>query len=663
MCETRGYATVGAAALSGGDGYLRKCAFHVCPRFTALGDARARDWPECVNIANWKFIATVFHAVAGVVITVVNILLGVVVRELSSFEGHYSADQQNASIAVRVFVSMVFNTLVLTLLINMRLGVFPTGLYSDFTPGWYANVGAGFITQMFAQAVVPHLGSLVAMLQLRGKWRDSRLYLTNASETTLAAMLTGPHMDFPVRSAQLMAVLCVCFVLSCNLPLMYVAGLLALVGAFWADKLFMTRLYRTPPFSGATVVAKMIGYMPLALLVHLGVALWVVSSMQLLDGAEAPAAARALGRGAAPAAAARAGGSAPAPLRALAALVALFGRAPLAAPPPAGGAAAATLGATSGGAAWAVAGARALRPPPVPRGAAPRALQHAAPPGLANRGCNCTTACAPSGALSATGRAACGVDVFCGAAYSGAAAPSGWWDFCDVPAAARAEPLPYCELAFFDPACAANASVSDDLRSLGRYVSEAGGNATFSFINVAFSRAVVSGGATAVSRGAPALGAGTIMGTPVEVGRAILPSAVPLTSTVFVAAAALLLVALALLLRGEARVLARSWCPRKRVPLEDAVASAAKAAGGAGGGAGGATYVVPLSLALAGAPARNADKELQLEGRSFSMRAQPHVYEDLQLLAKLKSAHAELEPGHLALAEADGVFECVARLF
>jgi hypothetical protein len=44
-------------------------------------------------------------------------------------------------------------------------------------------------------------------------------------------------------------------------------------------------------------------------------------------------------------------------------------------------------------------------------------------------------------------------------------------------------------------------------------------------------------------------------------------------------------------------------------------------------------------------------------GRTFSIRAQPQVYQGLSLLATLGSAHVELKPEHLELAEMDGVFE------
>jgi hypothetical protein len=129
-----------------------------------------------------------------------------------------------------------------------------------------------------------------------------------------------------------------------------------------------------------------------------------------------------------------------------------------------------------------------------------------------------------------------------------------------------------------------------------------------------------------------------------------------------------------LLLKGVARCAAKLCAKKKLVSLEAAVRSAApaqkegkkkqkrKAKGGEGAEGGGeerVTYAVPLGLALAGVPARSNGAELHLVGNSFSIRAQAHVYEELNMLATLGSAHVELKPEHLALAEADGVFECV----
>lgn len=297
--------------------------------------------------------------------------------------------------------------------------------------------------------------------------------------------------------------------------------------------------------------------------------------------------------------------------------------------------------------------------------------------GFTNRGCNCTSPCKVRPELSDLGRSACDVDALCPASFSSSLALSGWWDFCDVPSTLRTAPLPYCALRFFEPACqAANSTAPDDLKTLGRYLSIPGSNYTFSFLDAAFTKTVLGGGAGATSTGRSAgLGsASSASMAAVDVARAVLASTIPITSALGLTVSVLLLATAGLLLKGVARCAAKLCAKKKLVSLEAAVRSATpaqkegkkkkmrKAKGGEGAEGEGeerATYAVPLGLALAGVPARSNGAELHLVGHSFSIRAQAHVYEELNMLATLGSAHVELKPEHLALAEADGVFECV----
>jgi hypothetical protein len=283
--------------------------------------------------------------------------------------------------------------------------------------------------------------------------------------------------------------------------------------------------------------------------------------------------------------------------------------------------------------------------------------------GLTNRGCNCTSPCAASPALSASGRAACVVDVLCPNAFSGGAVPPEWWDFCDAPAPLFAAPISYCELRFFEPACqAANATAPEDLRDLGKFI--AAGNYTFSFLGGPFTRTVLAGGAGATSTGrSAALGAASSPAfAAVDLRRAILTSTIPLTSGLGVTVAVIVASAAALLLGGAARAFPRHCRKQKRAALEGALRGADPHSTGVEGANKGA-YAVPLSMALLGAPARSLEGgEMRLVGRSYAIRAQPHVYQALELISALGAAHVELKPEHLAFAEADGVFEWVLPL-
>jgi hypothetical protein len=77
----------------------------------------------------------------------------------------------------------------------------------------------------------------------------------------------------------------------------------------------------------------------------------------------------------------------------------------------------------------------------------------------------------------------------------------------------------------------------------------------------------------------------------------------------------------------------------------------------AGGALDSETYLVPLSAARAGAPARTKGRDLFLRGESYSIRAARSVYSLLGLSRLLAAAHPKLEPYLLAYAEEDGVFE------
>ena len=284
--------------------------------------------------------------------------------------------------------------------------------------------------------------------------------------------------------------------------------------------------------------------------------------------------------------------------------------------------------------------------------------------GLTNRGCNCTTPCAVT-ALSPG--VACEVDPLCPSAFASSLAASGWWDYCDAPAARVAPPvLSFCDINFFLPQCQ-NASVplASDVKQLAALLTVPGSNYTFSFLDVTFAKTLGAGGVGATSAGRSAG-----MGTPgasfiaVDATRAIMTASLPLLSALGLTSTLFILGAFALLLRAGvvALLVACSLARVERGTLAAAKRSVtapppgAKARGGVLQSSQ-RTFTVPLSRALEGAAGAYMGLPLVMMGTpTYSIRAQQHVYEELNLLLVLKLAHKDLLPAHLALAESDGVF-------
>jgi hypothetical protein len=284
--------------------------------------------------------------------------------------------------------------------------------------------------------------------------------------------------------------------------------------------------------------------------------------------------------------------------------------------------------------------------------------------GLTNRGCNCTTPCAVT-ALSPG--LACEVDPLCPSAFASSLAASGWWDYCDAPAARVAAPvLSFCDINFFLPQCQ-NASVplASDVKQLAALLTVPGSNYTFSFLDVTFAKTLGAGGVGATSAGRSAG-----MGTPgasfiaVDTARAIMSASLPLLSALGLTSTLFILGAFALLLKAGVGALL-GLCALARVKRGTLAAAkrsvtapppGAKASGGKLKSSQ-RTFTVPLSRALEGAAGAYKGLPLVMVGSlTYSIRAQQHVYEELNLLLVLKLAHKDLLPAHLVLAESDGVF-------
>ena len=287
VCDSKAWASMDSREVAANN-YTSKCTYQSCPRMSKLAMPRFADTPECAQLSRYAAQVAVFQIIQSLCIMLINDFVSWSIRTLANSEGHHTQVDLEVSVTFRVFVTKVFNTLILTVLINMNLPIsLPTGMYSDFTPGWYAGVGASFVQQMFMAALIPHIPKAIALLLSSRNWHNSALYLSNLYQAPLVQTLQGPVMDFSTRASEVFTVFYVTVVFMANMPLMTIAGLTALASGYWADKLFLVRLHRRPPFADSALIESLVEYIPLAIVAHLGVAIWTLSAMQLLAGLNA----------------------------------------------------------------------------------------------------------------------------------------------------------------------------------------------------------------------------------------------------------------------------------------------------------------------------------------------------------------------------------------
>ena len=169
--------------------------YHECVRDKSkLCKAYMWGQVEVVALKIWNVIAVAF----------VNIMLEVLIDATTAFERHNSFSAELTSKTFKLFCATLFNTGLMTLIINANLEYFDTrmakrltllldiqitdgfsvailnGQYSDFSSGWYLAVGVAVILQIIINVITHPLTEIVmwsldafARIRDRGwKWRD-----------------------------------------------------------------------------------------------------------------------------------------------------------------------------------------------------------------------------------------------------------------------------------------------------------------------------------------------------------------------------------------------------------------------------------------------------------------------------------------------------------
>jgi succinate dehydrogenase hydrophobic anchor subunit len=96
----------------------------------------------------------------------INVAIKVLLRFASKLERRHDKTDEVISNTFKMFVTQFFNTIILLLLVNFKLGFLPSwfpilgGDYDDFTSQWYSEVGTAILLTMFFSIFGPHLANL-----------------------------------------------------------------------------------------------------------------------------------------------------------------------------------------------------------------------------------------------------------------------------------------------------------------------------------------------------------------------------------------------------------------------------------------------------------------------------------------------------------------------
>ncbi|KAA0162101.1 hypothetical protein FNF28_04847 [Cafeteria roenbergensis] len=257
----------------------------------AISVVQQQEGDLCLDLLTTYATAQSLIVGAALLVVVVNMLLTTVLTVITRFERHKNLSDASAALTTKIFVSQFVNTSLIVLLVNAQfqfvqdiglkggfLGLF-AGSYASFEPKWYSAVGVGICITMLTNVVVPHMGFVTAILRRPLNFLVRRP-VDDADMEELYAM---PRFDASGKYPVLLNVVFVTVMYCAGLPVLLPIAAAFMFVTYWLERLTLTRCSSRPAYEDAEV-AKQIGrLLPIAVILHLCFAVWMLSDPDTLE--------------------------------------------------------------------------------------------------------------------------------------------------------------------------------------------------------------------------------------------------------------------------------------------------------------------------------------------------------------------------------------------
>mmetsp|Transcript_7926 Transcript_7926/g.28180 ORF Transcript_7926/g.28180 Transcript_7926/m.28180 type:complete len:1141 (-) Transcript_7926:160-3582(-) len=247
----------------------------------------------CTEVAT-NFIASQSLLIgAAVSVVVINFVLKVVLKILANFERHDTVSGQQSAVTIKIFLAQVLNTGVIVVLVNAALpnnAQFPItgvlqGEYTGFTAAWYSSVGVSILLTMFINIFVPH-GAPLAKYFVLGPCKRACLSKLASNQPGLNAAFHPEKFNIGVeRYPFVLNTLFVTMAYYSGLPLLLPMAAFAFFLFYWIDKLLILKMFERPARFDDAIARLTADLLPIALLIHIGVSMWMLGESDVLKSA------------------------------------------------------------------------------------------------------------------------------------------------------------------------------------------------------------------------------------------------------------------------------------------------------------------------------------------------------------------------------------------
>jgi len=264
---------------------------------SAIASGATTSDSQCDGFYRAYASVQLLSVLAALITAVVNTLLKLSLRALTLAEAHSTFDHQNKSLVRKIFAASFVNMAITALIafgtarnvpdMLAQYSIFQ-GPYSDFSSGWYGNVGFILMITFILSAFVPILQSVfsfyisVPITRTLAHYAANRRTLKFATQHSLNMKEVGREFDSTTTTALLLALLFFAMMYGPGLPLLTPLCGLAFALHFRRDKLLVCRHSRKPPFLGDAVFRLVLSVLPYAAALRLCVACWMFSARNVL---------------------------------------------------------------------------------------------------------------------------------------------------------------------------------------------------------------------------------------------------------------------------------------------------------------------------------------------------------------------------------------------
>lgn len=223
------------------------------------------------------------------VVVFINGLIDIVLKRCAEYEKHHSLDQLEMSVFVRLFLLKIINSGILFLLTN--IGFIIRTVYglqfqdsSDFDPSWFSSIGINIMLVQIGDIIMPHFWKFYARIQMMwNRYKQRHDSMIALSQDELNRLYEGPEFLISHRYSQLMCNFFICLIFCPGMPALALIGMANFYISYWIDKYLFINFYRTPPYYNGKIGRIASSFIPYAVLIYLGVAVWTFGNRKIFQ--------------------------------------------------------------------------------------------------------------------------------------------------------------------------------------------------------------------------------------------------------------------------------------------------------------------------------------------------------------------------------------------